>query len=207
LEEDQLIPISALQHYAYCPRQCALIHIEQVFVDNIWTAKGKWSHERVDEEHVLSSKGYTITTSLRVWSERLGLTSICDVVEWHGDTPYPVEFKHGPRKGHLWDDTQLCAQAMCLEDMCGVPVPEGAIYHVSSRHRRVVTFTPELRAKVEEMVQAVRALYTAEALPPAVHDQRCTHCSLQDVCMPEWTDGTAPRSWYDVLAQVGEDIG
>lgn len=193
------VPLSALQHYSYCPRQCALIHVEQTFDENIFTMKGRWAHVRVDDDHVRSAAGHKVVTALQVWSDRHGLVGRCDVVEFWDGQPYPVEFKHGPRMPQIHDELQLCAQALCLEEMFHTNVPEGAIYHVTSRRRRVVQLTESLRHEVLDTADGVRNLWNQQSLPPAVHDERCIHCSLQSACMPEWTDGRNKPSWESLL--------
>jgi len=187
-DENDLIMLSALEHYSYCPRQCALIHVEQSFDDNVFTLRGRAVHEQVDEPEGMIEKGVRVERALPLWSYRLGLVGKADVVEFHGDTPYPVEYKHGPRRQKEHDDLQLCAQAMCLEEMTGQAVPKGAIFHHSSRRRREVEFTPALRAKVEQTAQQIRLMLADRTLPPAVNDARCKHCSLQDSCLPSVTD-------------------
>ncbi len=183
-DESDLVMLSALEHYSYCPRQCALIHVEQSFDENVFTLRGRAVHERVDEPEWTVEDGVRIERALPLWSNRLGLTGKADVVEFRGDTPYPVEYKHGPRREKEHDDLQLCAQALCLEEMTGQPVPRGAIFHHSSRRRREVEFTPLLRQKVEQCVLEIRAMLTSHVLPPAVNDARCKNCSLQDACLP-----------------------
>ena len=182
--DDDLIMISALEHYSYCPRQCALIHQEQTYDENLYTLRGRAVHKQVDEPEHTVEAGIRVERALSLWSDRLGLTGRADVVEFHGATPYPVEYKHGPRRQKEHDDLQLCAQALCLEEMTGQDVPEGAIFHHSSRRRRIVHFTPALREKVAQTVAAIRQIATDPTLPPAVNDARCTHCSLQDACLP-----------------------
>ena len=183
------IPISALNHYAYCPRRCALIHVEQTFKENLYTLRGNHLHERTDQPDESGwEDGMRVERALPLWSKQLGLIGKADVVEFHGETPYPVEYKSGPNRQFDNDDLQLCAQALCLEEMTGHPVPRGAIYHHSSRKRRVVEFTPGLRARVVEVTEAIRAMLQAKRLPPPVNDQRCTHCSLQESCMPSVID-------------------
>ena len=182
--DDALIMISALEHYSYCPRQCALIHQEQTYDENLYTLRGRAVHKQVDEPEHTVEAGVRVERALSLWSDRLGLTGRADVVEFHGPTPYPVEYKHGPRRQKEHDDLQLCAQALCLEEMTGQAVPEGAIFHHSSRRRRVVYFTPALREKVAQTVVAIRHMAAAPTLPPAVNDARCTHCSLRDACLP-----------------------
>jgi len=187
-DENDLIMLSALEHYSYCPRQCALIHVEQSFAENLYTLRGRAVHEQVDEPEIKIEKGVRVERALPLWSNRLGLTGKADVVEFHGDIPYPVEYKHGPRREKEHDDLQLCAQAMCLEEMTGQAVPQGAIFHHSSRRRREVEFTPVLRQKVEQYVTEIRAMLASRILPPAVNDARCKHCSLQDSCLPSVTN-------------------
>lgn len=184
---EDLVLISALEHYSYCPRQCALIHIEQIFDENVYTLRGRRLHERVDEPGASLEGGVRVERALPLWSYRLGLIGKADVVEFRGDTPYPVEYKHGPRRKHGHDDLQLCAQAICLEEMTGRPVPRGAVFHYSSRRRREVVFDEKLRQAVEEAVAAIRALVKAAVLPPPANDERCRNCSLIESCLPAVT--------------------
>lgn len=185
-ETDDPIMLSALQHYSYCPRQCALIHVEQAFDENVHTMRGNAVHERVDQPGLESFEGVHSEFALPVWSEKLGLIGKCDVVEFHSDERiYPVEYKHGKKRVKAHDDIQLAAQAMCLEEMTGKPVTHGAIYHYSSRRRREVAITASLRQQVEETVRAVRALLASEKLPPPVNDARCKECSLREICQPQ----------------------
>jgi len=183
-EDEEVVLISALEHYSYCPRQCALIHIEQTFDENLYTMRGRAVHERVDEVASEIQEGVRIERAVPLWSKRLGLVGKADVIEFHGEMPYPVEYKHGPRREREHDDLQLCAQALCLEEMTGQPVPRGAIYHHSSRRRREVVFDQTLRAKVEETVAAIRQMMSDKVIPPPVNDARCRHCSLLESCMP-----------------------
>ncbi len=177
--------ISALEHYSYCPRQCALIHVEQVFDENLYTLRGRRVHERADNPESRLEEGVRVERGLPLFSERLGLVGKADVVEFHaGGTPYPVEYKSGARRQKRHDDLQLCAQAMCLEEMLDQEVPRGAIYHYASRRRREVVFDGELRSLTEETVLAVRGLLVTATVPPPVADARCPKCSLFDACMP-----------------------
>ena len=180
--------ISALEHWSYCPRHCALIHVEQTFDENLYTLRGRAVHKKVDEPVVEEHAGMRIERALPLWSKAVGLIGKADVVEFHDETPYPVEYKHGPHRAQEHDELQLCAQALCLEEMTGQSVPRGAIYHYSSRKRREVEFTPGLRVRVVEVTQAIRAMLQAKRLPPPVNDHRCTHCSLQESCMPAVID-------------------
>ena len=178
--------ISALEHFSYCPRQFALIHIEQAFDDNVHTKRGNAVHERVDEPGVELREGVRVERALPVWSERLGLIGKCDLVEFETDgTPYPIEYKHGPKRVKEHDDLQLAAQALCLEEMTGKPVPKGAIYHFSSRRRREVNISATLREKMEAALVGIRSLMREGRLPPPVNDKRCDHCSLRNICQPE----------------------
>ncbi len=180
------IAVSALNQYAYCPRRCGLIFLECDFEDNIHTARGTAEHERVDAVRHEMAEGRRMATALPLWCERLGLVGKADVVEFLADgTPYPVEYKHGARKKWLNDDLQLAAQALCLEEMTGKPVPKGAIYHHTSRRRREVTITDALRHQVEETVAAVRAMLESGILPAPLNDARCRECSLKEICQPE----------------------
>ncbi len=184
--ETEPVPLAALQHWAYCPRQCGLIHLEQAFADNIHTARGQAVHHLVDTPGYEMKAGVKVERALPLWSDRLGLIGKADLVEFHPDgTVFPVEFKHGPKRQKIYDDIQLAAQAMCLEDMLGHPVPRGAIYHASSHRRREVAITPALREKVIATAEAIRAMLAAGRLPPPVNDARCRECSLKEICQPE----------------------
>lgn len=184
------IPLSALQHWAYCPRQCALIHVEQVFEENLFTQRGQALHQRVDDPGFELRDGLRIERALPLFCDRLGLVGKADVVEFLPDgTPYPVEYKHGSRHKRAdiaaCDDLQLAAQALCLEEMFGKPVPEGALYYATSRRRRIATVDSNLRAKTELTVAAVRQLLQSGEMPPPLNDDHCRACSLRDLCQPE----------------------
>ena len=189
------INVSALNQYTYCPRRCGLIYLESEFSDNIHTSRGNAEHERVDQSgYVTTREGARAEYALPVWSERLGLIGKCDVVEfWPDGNIYPVEYKHGARKKRLNDDLQLVAQALCVEEMTGKVITRGAIYHHSSRRRREVEITRELREKVEETVNAIRAMMDSDKLPPPVNDARCKECSLKEICQPQAVAGHAAQ--------------
>lgn len=184
--EDELVMISALEHYSYCPRQCALIHVEHVYDENLYTLRGNRAHTRAhDEDEFGSEEGVRIERGMPLFCEQLGLIGKSDVVEFGQDgIPFPVEYKVGPRKENRHDDLQLCAQALCLEEMFGKGVPAGAVFHHSSRRRREVEFDAGLRSETEEAVQRVRYMISASRVPPPVADARCPKCSLFDACMP-----------------------
>jgi CRISPR-associated exonuclease Cas4 len=183
---DDTIALSALQHWIYCPRQCGLIHLEQAFAENIHTARGQAVHHLVDTPGYEIKAGVRVERALPVWSDRYKLIGKADLVEFHPDgMVYPVEFKHGAKRQKLHDDIQLAAQALCLEEMLGRPVPRGAIFHATSHRRREVEITPELRQLVISTADAIRAVLVSKQLPPPVNDARCKECSLKDICQPE----------------------
>lgn len=204
MEDDWLIPISALEHYAYCPRQCALIHVEQTFLTNELTTNGHLLHRRVDEDHVFSSRGHKVVTGLRVWSEKLGLIGRCDAVEWHGDIPYPIEFKRGKARRSRAQQIQLCAQALCLEEMFNIPVREGAVFHIHSHRRSRLLIDDALRAETLEVIARVREMLQQNEVPPPVADRRCVHCSLRPVCLPQWTKLRSDAIVWKIIEQ---DLG
>ncbi len=193
------ITLSALQHWCYCSRQCALIHVEQVFAENLFTQRGQALHKRVDDPGFEVRDGLRVERALPLFCDRLGLVGKADIVEFSPDgTPYPVEYKHGSRHKRAdiaaCDDLQLAAQALCLEEMFARPVPEGALYYATSRRRRIVAVNPELRAKTELAVREVRQLLSANALPPPLNDEHCRACSLRDLCQPEAATQSPERS-------------
>ena len=186
MTETDPIPLSALQHWAYCPRQCGLIHLEQAFEDNLHTARGQAVHRLVDEPGYEMKAGVKVERALPLWSDTLSLIGKADLVEFHPDgMVFPVEFKHGRRRQKIHDDLQLAAQARCLEEMLGRPVPRGAIFHASSRRRREVVITAELRRLVAETAEAIRAMLVSGRLPAPANDGRCRECSLKEICQPE----------------------
>jgi CRISPR-associated exonuclease Cas4 len=159
--------------------------LEGEFADNVHTARGQAVHHLVDTPGYEMLAGVRVERALPLWSEQFGLIGKADLVEFHPDgLIFPVEFKHGRRRQKRYDDVQLAAQAMCLEEMLGRPVNHGAIYHASSRRRREVEITTELRAKVVETAKAIRAMLESGTLPPPVNDARCRECSLNEICEP-----------------------
>lgn len=195
---DQLdqIPLSALQHWRYCPRQCGLIHLEQVFDDNVHTLRGQAVHAKVDQPGVETAKGVRVERTLPLWHDALGLLGKSDVVEFlAGGVPYPVEYKHGSRNKAAdiaaCDDLQLAGQAVCLQAMTGKTVNEGAIYYATSKRRRVVVITEQLRADVAQTADAIRLMLASGQLPPPLAPvlaaKRCKACSLLERCQPQAT--------------------
>jgi CRISPR-associated exonuclease Cas4 len=189
VDERDPIPLSALQHWCYCPRQCALIHVEQVFAENLFTLRGQAVHKQVDAPGVEVRAGLRVERALPVWSDRLGLIGKADVIEFEADgTPYPVEYKVGSRAKAPWiaacDDLQLTAQALCLEEMTGKAVPAGALFYAKSKRRRELRIDAGQRQRALEAIAAVRALLDAAVLPAPTFDKRCEKCSLADICQP-----------------------
>lgn len=194
--EPEKIPLSALQHWRYCPRQCGLIHLEQVFDENVHTLRGQAVHAKVDQPGVETAKGVRVERALPLWHDELGLVGKSDVVEFlAGGVPYPVEYKHGSRNKApdiaACDDLQLAAQGMCLQAMTGKTVNEGALYYATSKRRRVVAITEQLRADVAQTADAIRQMLASSELPPPLEaDQaakRCKACSLLERCQPQAT--------------------
>ncbi len=187
--DDTLVPISAIEHHAYCARQCALIHVDQTFDDNIFTVRGTQAHERIDIPGSELVGDVRFERALPIWSDRLGLIGKADLVEFRPDGPYPVEYKVGKRavRGRQFrpEDMQLCAQAMCLEEMLEVSVPRGAVFYWSTRRRHELDLTPELRDAVAAAIIEIRANLQAQRLPGAPNDARCRECSLRISCLPE----------------------
>jgi CRISPR-associated exonuclease Cas4 len=189
-DPDDLIQLSALQHYAFCPRQCALIHIEQVWAENRLTAEGRLMHERVHEEDAESRGNVRIERGIPLRSLRLGLIGKADVVEYHRQEdgswrPYPVEYKRGKPKPDNTDKVQLCAQALCLEEMLKVEIPGGAIFYGKTRHRLDVLFDEALRKETEDAAAKTHDLLDAGKTPKPVYAKRCESCSLYAECLPK----------------------
>ena len=188
--EDDLLPISALQHLAFCERQWALIHLERVWNENALTAEGRHQHERVHDDDVEANGEIRIAHSPWLRSFRLGLVGQADVVEFSPDAPpHIVEHKHGKPKLDASDEIQLCAQALCLEEMLGVDISEGDIFYGRIRRRHRILFSEDLRQKTENLVKKLHDLTARGVTPPASPAPRCDNCSLNGACMPEATDG------------------
>lgn len=188
--EDARLPLSALNQLVFCERRCALIHIEGVFAENGFTIEGTLAHERADLSGYEVKEGVRVVHALPLRSARLKLSGKADIVEFHlqrgrPETPFPVDYKRGRRNRWQNDDVQLCAQALCLEEMLSVLVPHGAIFHASSKRRREVEFTPQLRAQTEKAVSRLHELIASARIPAAVLMPKCEGCSLHEICMPE----------------------
>jgi len=191
--QDDLLPISALQHLLFCERQCALIHIEQAWAENLFTAEGQILHKKVHEVDSESRGAVRLEYGLPLRSLRLGLIGKGDVVEFHKETgpegviwrPFPVEYKRGkPKKGNH-DRVQLCAQAMCLEEMLDVNVAAGALFYGKIRRREDVAFDVSLRTETEATARRLHELIRAGTTPAAVYTKQCKQCSLEEQCQPK----------------------
>lgn len=203
--EEEYLALSGVQHFAFCRRQWALIHIEREWEENLLTAEGELMHERAHNEAIRERRGDTLTVrGLTVRSSELGIWGKCDVVEFTQDPaghpldgvdglwrPVPVEYKRGRSKSGDEDRMQLCAQAMCLEDMFACDLPAGFLYYGSTHSRERVELTPELRSKVRDAIEEMHHLYERRRIPKVKRRSRCRSCSLVDVCMPRATSRSA----------------
>jgi CRISPR-associated exonuclease Cas4 len=200
--EDDLLPISALQHLSFCERQCALIHIEGAWAENRLTAEGRVLHSRTDEPETESRGDVLIARALRLRSFALGLSGVADVVEFHRaasdsqggvELPnlrglwriLPVEYKRGRPKSTNCDAVQLCAQALCLEEMLGAHIPEGALFYGEPRRRTDVLIDDALRAETRELAERLHTMIATGTTPAARYDSRCKQCSLIELCLPK----------------------
>jgi CRISPR-associated exonuclease Cas4 len=198
-----LLPLSGLQHVVFCPRQCALIHVEGVFAENRFTLEGRHVHERVHDASTRTEEGHRVARALPLVSRRLGVYGVADVVEFHrveGDPsrehPYPVEYKCGRRRHREADQVQLCAQAMALEEMFNCTITEGALFYDASKRRQVVPLDEALRVATLRAAEEFHALVREHRTPPLVNDDRCDACSLRDFCMPTVAGKTATVRRY-----------
>jgi CRISPR-associated exonuclease Cas4 len=189
-DTDDLIQLSALQHMVFCPRQCALIHNEQVWSESMLTAEGRLMHERVHEEKRESRRDVRIEYGVPLRSLMLGIIGKADVIEFHrledkSWMPYPVEYKRGKPKKDDSDKIQLCAQALCLEEMLDVHITEGALFYGRTRHRLNVVFDESLRSETEGIALRTHDLIASGQTPPPVYSKRCDNCSLVEICLPK----------------------
>ncbi|MFY9135157.1 MAG: CRISPR-associated protein Cas4 [Bacillota bacterium] len=219
-DEDSLLPLSGIQHIAFCERQWALIHVEQQWAENVRTVEGRQMHERAHNPWLADyDSDHIVSRSVPLISHRLGLSGQADVVEFwpvgegvDGGAPLPgreglwipkpVEYKRGRPKGDDRDEVQLCAQAMCLEEMLGAKITEGDLYYGQTRRRQRVTLDDVLRNRVEQLCLRMHELFDCGCTPPAAQGRRCSLCSLVDLCLPELT--VRPRS---VRAYIRKQIG
>lgn len=214
-DENNLLPISALQHLLFCERQCALIHIERLWVENRLTVEGKHFHDRAhsgerESRRTDDGRRVRILRSVPLRSLRLGLIGVADIVEMHsqddtGDPamPFPVEYKRGKPKRGDFDRVQLCAQAICLEEMLDVDIPGGALFYARTRRREDVPFSHGLRHKTEQAAKRLHEMIAEGITPIAEAKPKCKRCSLRDLCMP---DGTFSRSAAGYLRRSVERV-
>ena len=203
--EQEIFPLSLLNDFLFCQRRAALKAIEGFRGTNEHTVIGDSVHEQADVAGYETVRGVTLLRALPVWSERLRLNGKCDIVERHPDGALvPVEFKKGRRRKFDNDDAQLCAQALCLEEMFGLEIPRGAIFHASSKRRRVVAFSDDLRRLTEQAIEAVHRLIDEQTVPQAVHKPQCSECSLFNHCLPEIT--SAPPTLAQAYREVFDTV-
>ena len=215
---DELLPLSGIQHFVFCRRQWALIHVERQWQENGLTVDGKIMHDRVDDPFFSESrKGGIITRSMPVASYRLGLIGVCDVVEFTPATegvklkdrpglfsPAPVEYKHGQEKRDKCDEAQLCAQALCLEEMLSVSIPRGYLYYGETRHRVEIELNEELRRYVSGMISEMHAYFERGYTPRVKPSKACHSCSLQNICLPVLQEKVLSASKYIQMYLDGE---
>lgn len=211
--EVEPIPISALQHAVYCLRQAALIHLERLWAENRFTAEGEVLHAVTDKGGKRGGRGVRRVNALSLASNRLNLVGVADLVEFSRPSPdapeiaFPVEYKRGKPKLHRADEVQLCAQALCLEEMTGQPVPQGALFYATTKRRVTVPFDADLRTMTEATVAELAAVLSSGITPPpTLHRSRCRTCSLAELCRPDSV--TRPvRAWrrQQVEAAIAAD--
>ncbi len=207
--DEDLLPLSGLQHLLFCERQCALIHVEGIWAENRLTTEGSVLHANADRAGSTERSSVKSVRGLVLRSSDLGLIGRADVVEFRaakwGLVPFPVEYKRGRRRRWLHDEVQLCAQALCLEEMLGLAVPAGAIFYGASKRRRDVAFDPSLRASTIASVERFRALVAGSITPRAAPEPKCRSCSLRASCMPEVTcvPGRASRYLAEIIGGSG----
>ncbi len=226
--DDDMIMISALQHYAFCPRQCALIHLEQVWSENYLTASGQALHSHVDANNHETRRDIHKATSVRLASGKYGICGITDMLEYHkqdsnkneyGEVnavklkglfdywrPFPVEYKHGKPKEHDADRIQLCAQALCLEEMLSVTIREGALFYAKTRRREDVVFDNDLREKTISIINSIRLMIENRITPAPEFDSKCNSCSLIAECKPSIVRKGCVKEWLnkEITKAIGD---
>jgi CRISPR-associated exonuclease Cas4 len=210
MDDDDFIPLSALQHYLYCPRQCALIHLERIWAENRYTAEGHVLHEKTGTPTAERRHGVRVVTAMPLVSLELGLTGLADVVEFHREgaeeRPFPVEYKRGRPKAHRADEVQLCAQALCLESMLGCVVRRGALFYGQTRRRMDVVFDEELRSLTIRTIGEVKSLLTSRITPLESYEpRRCDACSLLDACQSTLPRRTGIQKWLHAQLLAAKD--
>jgi len=209
--EEDLLPLSALQHMAFCPRPCALIPLEQAWEENRLTAEGRVLHDKTDTPEVERRPGIRIVRAMMVRSLEYGLTGKCDVVEYHEDglggfVILPVEYKRGRPKPDQRDEVQLCAQALCLEEMHNTYIETGALFYDKNRRRKTVEMDEALRKQTLQLAQALREMITSCRTPLAVYERKkCDSCSLFEICRPKNLDKSASRYVSSIVRHALEE--
>lgn len=187
--EDDFIMISALQHYIFCPRQCTLIHIDDVWQENLFTVRGEILHEKVDTDSYETRGDVKTVRGLRIHSYKYGIVGICDVVEFRqtskGKEVLPVEFKAGQPKEDISDKVQLCAQVFCLEEMLNTQINKAAFFYGKIRRRNLIDIDLQLRTQTEDVINNVRKLISEKRIPIIEYSAKCRNCSLINVCQPK----------------------
>lgn len=197
MNSERLVPISALQHYIFCPRQCALIHTERVWAENALTYMGRREHRRIESAQSSIRGGVREARSIQLYSEKLGIFGISDVVEYEstdvGLKIIPIEYKHGSPKAHSADEVQLCAQALCLEEMHNCKIAEGFIFYQTHKRRTRIDFSPALKRLTLRIIEDTARLLESESLPDAVKRDECAACSLNGLCLPRKASKSVKR--------------
>lgn len=221
--EDDLVPISALQHLIFCPRQCALIHLERLWADNQWTAEGRILHKKAESGKSTTRNGIRITRDLPLHSLEYGLIGKADIIEWHppaglqkansgtlkdlihehrsqsltGWTVLPIEYKRGQPKQNDSDRVQLCAQVLCLEEMLGISIGRGLLFYGKKQHRYEVILDDSLRNTTIDTIQQMHDLMTSGSTPPAEYGPKCQSCSLFELCLPQTFQNNSASQWLN----------
>jgi CRISPR-associated exonuclease Cas4 len=204
--EEDYIQLSALQHYVFCPRQCGLIHVEDVWQENVFTVRGDILHEKVDTDTYETRGTLKTVRGLRIHSTRLGIVGQCDVVEFRKskneqEEVLPVEFKSGEPKEDISDKVQLCAQVLCLEEMLNAKIAQGAFFYGKIRRRVQVEIDDELRKQTEEIIAAVHDIVSQKKVPAACYNEKCRNCSLEETCMPRAMNERKLQKYIETLYQ------
>jgi len=204
--EDDFIMISALQHYVYCPRQCALIHVEDAWNENLFTVRGNILHEKVDTDTYETRGTVKTIRGLRIHSFKYGILGRCDVVEFRKEKSvevvFPVEFKSGEPKENISDKVQLCAQVFCLEEMLNTKILKAAFFYGKIRRRNVIEIDDELRTQTEKIISSVREIVSKKIIPHAVYEQKCRNCSLQSICQPKAMNKRKLQNYINELYSI-----
>lgn len=217
-DEDDFLQLSGIQHFKFCRRQWALIHIESQWAENERTVSGELMHERAHDYTLREKRGDTLTIrNLRVFSASLGVSGVCDVVEFYKNIngveltgednlylPFPIEYKLGAPRQDMANELQLCAQAICLEEMLCCDIPSGALYYGKTRRREIVDFTNELRKEVKELFSQMHELYNRGQTPKVKPTKSCSACSLKEICLPKLMRQKSVKNYFQ--SQMGDSL-